>query len=123
MANKQKIVEKKRLRRRFHVRNKIRGDAEQPRLSVFRSHQHLACQVIDDSAGRTLISASTRDKEIREQLKYGGNRDAAQAIGKLVAQRALAAGIKQVRFDRGNYKYHGRVAALADAAREGGLLF
>jgi large subunit ribosomal protein L18 len=123
MANKQKVIDKKRLRRRYHVRSKVRGDAVQPRLSVFRSHQHLACQVIDDAAGKTLVSASTRDKEIREQLKYGGNRDAAQAIGKIVAERALAAGIKQVRFDRGNYKYHGRVAALADAAREGGLLF
>jgi large subunit ribosomal protein L18 len=80
-------------------------------------------QVIDDSAGRTLVAASTVDKDLRGQLRYGGNKAAAQAIGKAIAERALAAGVKQVSFDRGSCQYHGRVAALADAAREAGLSF
>ncbi len=123
MANKQKFVEKKRLRRRRHVRNKVRGDAERPRLCVYRSNQHVACQLVDDSVGVTLASASSREKELREAIGYGGNCSAAQKIGQAIAERALAKGIKRVRFDRGSYKYHGRVAALADAAREGGLEF
>ncbi len=94
-----------------------------PRLTVFRSHKHVYAQVIDDAAGRTLASASTVDKELRAQVQYGGNKTAAQAIGKAIAERALAAGIKQVAFDRGGCQYHGRVAALADAAREAGLSF
>lgn len=118
---KQKTINKQRLRRRQHTRNKLRGDAERPRLSVFRSHKHIACQVIDDFTGKTLASASTRDKDLAGQVKYGGNKDAAALIGKTIAERAQAAGVTQVRLDRGHYKYHGRVAALADAAREGGL--
>jgi len=90
-------------------------------MSVFRSHKHIYCQVVDDTCGRTLASASTRDKDLSAQVAYGGNKDAAQVVGKVVAERALAAGVKQVCFDRGPYKYHGRVAALADAAREAGL--
>lgn len=92
-------------------------------MSVFRSCSHIGCQIIDDSAGKTLVSASTLDKSVREQVKYGGNCDAAKVIGQIVAQRALESGIKEVRFDRGDSRYHGRVAALADAAREAGLTF
>ncbi len=121
--NKEKFIAGQRQRRRFHVRNKLRGTADRPRLSVFRSHKHIYCQVIDDSASKTLAAASTRDKDLRDQVKYGGNKDAAQAIGKAIAERALAAGIKQVRFDRGAARYHGRLASLADAAREAGLSF
>jgi large subunit ribosomal protein L18 len=90
---------------------------------VHRSHKHISCQVIDDLAGRTLASASSLDKDLREQLPYGGNKAAATAVGKVIASKALQAGIKEVRFDRGHCKYHGRVAALADAAREAGLVF
>jgi large subunit ribosomal protein L18 len=92
-------------------------------LSVFRSHKHIYAQVIDDETGRTLASASSQDKDIRGQASYGGNKNAAAVVGKAVAAKAIAAGISQVAFDRGPYKYHGRVAALADAAREGGLSF
>ena len=119
--NKQKEIAGKRLRRRRHVRNKLRGSADRPRLSVFRSSKHVSCQIIDDSVGRTLVSAGTREKELRDQIGYGGNAKAAELIGKTLAERALAAGIQQVRFDRGHYKYHGRIAALADACREAGL--
>jgi large subunit ribosomal protein L18 len=92
-------------------------------LTVFRSLKNVGCQVIDDTTGQTLVSVSTRDKSVRDQVGYGGNKTAAQAIGKMIAEKALAAGISQVCFDRGHYKYHGRVAALADAAREAGLQF
>ena len=92
-------------------------------MCVFRSSTHVGCQLIDDITGVTLVSASTRDKELRDQVKYGGNCDAAKIVGQKVAEKALAAGIKAVRFDRGGYKYHGRVAALADAARAAGLSF
>jgi large subunit ribosomal protein L18 len=112
-----------RQRRQFRVRKRIRGSSERPRLSVFRSHRNLACQIIDDVAGKTLVAVGSKDKDIRTGLKYGGNKKAAEAIGKLLAEKALAAGIKQVAFDRGHYKYHGRVAALADAARSAGLSF
>ena len=119
--NHEKPINVKRLRRRRHVRNKIRGDSDRPRLTVHRSHKNIAVQVIDDDAGRTLVAASTRDTDVRGDVKYGGNKDAAQKLGKIIAEKALAAGIKQVKFDRGHYKYHGRIAALADAAREAGL--
>jgi len=92
-------------------------------LSVFRSVKHVYAQVIDDASGRTLVSASTVDKDLKGEVGYGGNKAAAAAVGKAVAARALAAGIKQVCFDRGANQYHGRVAALADAAREAGLAF
>jgi large subunit ribosomal protein L18 len=111
------------MRRRWRIRNRIKGDSTRPRLSVFRSHKHTYVQVIDDAQGRTLVSASTGEKDVEAQLKYGGNKAAAQLIGKLIAERALAAGIKDVAFDRREYQYHGRVAALADAAREAGLNF
>jgi large subunit ribosomal protein L18 len=120
-VNHHRHLEQQRSRRGFRVRNRMHGTAERPRLSVFRSLQHIYVQVIDDTAGRTLAAASTAEAALREG--YGGNCDAAQKIGRLVAQRALAAGVTQVCFDRGSSKYHGRVSALAAAAREAGLSF
>ena len=111
------------VRRHLRLRNKISGTAERPRLNVSRSLAHIYAQVIDDVAGTTLVSASTLDKEIKEQFPYGGNAQAAVAVGKLVAARALEKGIETVVFDRGGYIYHGRVKALAEGAREGGLKF
>jgi large subunit ribosomal protein L18 len=122
-VNKQKELGIRKQRRAFHVRNRLRGDATRPRMCVFRSSTHVGCQLIDDITGTTLVSASTRDRELRDQIKYGGNCDAAKIVGQKVAEKALAAGIKAVRFDRGGFKYHGRVAALADAARAAGLSF
>ena len=112
-------------RRRGRVRTRISQSANtRPRLSVFRSSQHIYAQVIDDVAGRTLAAASSLDKDLKAGgLKTGSNSDAAVAVGKLIAARAVAAGIKSVVFDRGGYLFHGRVKALADAAREGGLEF
>jgi large subunit ribosomal protein L18 len=110
-----------RKRRTFRVRKSLRGDAARPRLSVFRSHKHIYAQVIDDETGKTLASASTTEGDLATKLKYGGNVAAATAVGKTVAERSLEAGIKQVCFDRGPFKYHGRVAAVAEAAREAGL--
>lgn len=105
---------------RFHLKQRA-GDRK--RLSVFRSNQHIYAQIIDDRAGTTLAAASTLDKEIEKSLKKGWNLEAAQAVGKLLAKRALKEGIKEVFFDRGGYLYHGRVKALADSAREEGLVF
>ena len=109
-----------RLKRHKRVRGKISGTPEMPRLNVFRSEANIYAQVIDDTTGMTLVSASSLDKAING---YGGNIAAATAVGKLVAERALAKGIDTVVFDRGGYLYHGRVQALADGAREGGLKF
>jgi len=119
--NHEKYIAGQRLRRRRHVRRRIRGTADRPRLCVVRSLKHIYCQVVDDIAGKTLVSVSTRDKDVRSDIAYGGNAEAAKKIGELLAERSLAAGIKQVCFDRGHCKYHGRLAALADAAREKGL--
>ena len=113
-SNKQRLLRHKR------VRGKISGTAECPRLDVFRSNKHIYAQVLDDSTGRTLCSASTVEKAFEG---YGGNKEAAEAVGKTIAERALALGIKNVVFDRGGYIYHGRVQALAEGAREGGLDF
>jgi large subunit ribosomal protein L18 len=118
-----RTILRQRERRRYRVRRTIRGTAERPRLSVFRTHKHISAQVIDDATGRTLASASSMDKQIRGQFGFGGNKQAAEAIGRAVAERARAAGVKQVCFDRGPFRYHGRVAALADAARAAGLEF
>lgn len=109
--------------RRFRVRNRIRATATRPRLSVFRSNKHIYAQVIDDASGKTLVSASTAEKAGIGDLSHGGNKAAAEAIGKLIATRAVEKGVKEVVFDRGPYRYHGRIAALADAARAGGLEF
>jgi large subunit ribosomal protein L18 len=119
----QKRVSAQRQRRTFRVRKRTRGTTERPRLSVTRSHKHISAQIIDDVDGKTLASASTRDKQLASKLKYGGNQTAAQEVGKALAERATKAGVTAVCFDRGPYKFHGRVAALANAAREGGLQF
>ena len=112
-------------RRRIHarVRTRLSGTPERPRLNVYRSAAHIYVQVIDDRSGRTIVSASSVDKETKKGLKGGGNIASAKAVGKIIADRAKAAGVTQVVFDRGGYKYHGRVKALADAAREAGLKF
>jgi len=114
------LRERRRERLRYQLRRKAGGRA---RLSVFRSSKHIYAQVIDDSGGRTMAAASSLDKALREALKTGADKDAAAAVGKLLAERALAAGVKEVVFDRGAYLYHGRIKALAEAAREGGLSF
>jgi large subunit ribosomal protein L18 len=115
-------IEKKAIRSRIHarIRRKLRGTAERPRLAVFRSVAHIYAQVIDDAEGKTLVSASSVDKGAKTN---GGNVAAAKAIGKTVAERAKVKGIKRVVFDRGGYQYHGRVKALAEAARAAGLEF
>ena len=112
-------------RKRVHerVRTKVTGTPERPRLCVYRSLGHIYVQVIDDRSGQTLVSASSVDGETKKNLKGGGNIAAAKVIGKTIAQRAKAAGVSKVVFDRGGYKYHGRVKALADAARKAGLSF
>lgn len=112
-------------RQRIHerVRQRVSGTSERPRLAVFRSVGHIYAQVIDDRSGKTLVSASSIDGETKKSLKGGGNIAAAKVVGKTVADRAKAAGVVKVVFDRGGYKYHGRVKALADAAREAGLQF
>jgi|SRR3974377_2215342 len=112
-------------RRRIHNRIRLRmtRSSKLPRLNVFRSTANVYAQIIDDASSHTLVSASSRDKEVRQTLKTGGNVAAAKVVGKVLAQRAQAAGISKVAFDRGGYAYHGRVKALADAAREGGLEF
>ena len=119
----QRAKYQQRLRRRFRVSKRVRGTPERPRLCVFRTLKHMYAQVVDDRAGKTIVAASTIDKELRPNLKNGGNKAAAQAVGKAIAERAVAAGIKEVCFDRREFKYHGRVAFLAQAAREAGLSF
>ncbi|HRD78352.1 MAG TPA: 50S ribosomal protein L18 [Hyphomicrobiaceae bacterium] len=111
-------------RRRARVRRTLKKVAAgRPRLSVHRSHLHIYAQVIDDAKGLTLASASTIEKDVRGRIKSGGNKSAATEVGKMIAERAIKAGVKEVTFDRGAYKFHGRVKALADAARAGGLSF
>lgn len=121
--NQQAVVDKRRVRRQRRVRKKLSGTAERPRLAIFRSSKHIYAQVINDITGTTLASAGTLDADFRQQLSYGGNKAAAAVIGKLIGERAKQAGIDKVCFDRRSYKYHGRVQALADAAREAGLQF
>lgn len=111
------------LKRRLRIRKKIAGTPERPRLSVYRSLNHIYAQIIDDTKGITLVSASTMEPAVKGQLETGGDAGAAQAVGKAIAEKAAAKGIKQVVFDRGGNIYHGRVKALADAAREAGLEF
>ena len=118
-----RTILRQRQRRRYRVRRHLRGTAERPRLAVFRTSKHIYAQIIDDAAGRTLVSASTMDKNLRDSVGFGGNQAAAAAVGQEVATRAKAAGISKVCFDRGAFRYHGRVAALANAAREAGLEF
>ena len=112
----------RRLRRRRHCRRKTFGTAEKPRLTVFRSHKNIYCQLIDDMNGVTLASASTKHKDAQIE-GFAGNKNDATSVGKAIAEKAVALGISSVQFDRNGYKFHGRVKALADAAREGGLKF
>ena len=112
-----------RLRKHDRVRKKIEGTTERPRLNVFRSLKNIYVQVIDDSTGNTLAAASTLDEALKGKLEHSGNKNAAKEVGKLIAQKALDKGIKQVVFDRGGYIYHGRVKELAEGAREAGLDF
>ncbi len=121
--NAQKLKKVQRLRRRNHVRKKITGTVERPRLTVFRSSKHIYAQLIDDLNGVTLAAASSLSPDMRKNVAYGGNVKAAQAVGKRLAEVAKEHGITKAAFDRGHYRYHGRVKALADAAREGGLQF
>lgn len=119
-----KTLHRRRQRRTWRVRNQVRRSASgRLRLSVFRSNKHISAQVIDDSSGQTVVAASSTEKDLREQLKNGGNVAAATVVGKRLGERCVQKGISAVVFDRGQYKYHGRVAALADGAREAGLQF
>jgi large subunit ribosomal protein L18 len=123
-ADKNKMKAIRLRRRRYGIRKALFGTTERPRLAVFRSDKHIYAQVIDDSAGRTLVAASSvQDGVLPDGLKNGGNIAAAKAVGKAIADKAKSAGLKKVCFDRGGRMYHGRVKALADAAREGGLDF
>ena len=118
MSERSVIARKRRHRR---VRKKVAGTAERPRLNVFRSLRHIYAQIINDEIGHTLVSASTSEAEVREQIEGLNKTDQARMVGKVLAERALAKGVNQVVFDRGGYKYHGRVKALAEGSREGGL--
>jgi len=117
------LIRDARKRRHIRVRKKVFGTPERPRLNVFRSNKHIYAQIIDDTTGRSLVSASTIDKELKGKIKTGSNIEASKVVGELIARRAIDKGIKRVVFDRGGYLYHGRVKALAEAAREGGLEF
>jgi large subunit ribosomal protein L18 len=119
--DQQKLKLKRQRRRKLHVRRRIQGTVERPRLSVFRSSKHIYAQLIDDLNGVTLAGASSRAKEVRAELPYGGNVKAAAAVGRKLAEVALAKGIVKAAFDRGHYRYHGRVKALAEAANTAGL--
>lgn len=113
----------KRVSRHQRIRRNLYGTPEKPRLCVFRSNKNISVQIIDDVNGVTLASASTIDKELKADIKYGGNKEAAKAVGEAIAKRALEKGIETVTFDRGGFLYHGRVKELADGAREAGLKF
>ena len=114
---------RKRLTRHLRIRRKVVGTGERPRLSVYRSLKHIYCQIIDDIEGKTLVSASTQSTDIKTQIKYGGNINAAEIVGKKIAEEAKKKGINKVIFDKGGYKYHGRVKALAESARKHNLSF
>jgi large subunit ribosomal protein L18 len=120
MSDRNALFARRQRRTRYALRQAAGG---RPRLSVFRSGKHIYAQVIDDRKGLTLAAASSLDKDVKGKIKTGADKGAATEVGKLIAQRAIAAGVKEVVFDRGGYMYHGRVAALANAAREGGLSF
>jgi large subunit ribosomal protein L18 len=116
-------IKKARQRRKYHVRKSVFGTPERPRLSVFRSSRHIYAQIVDDIAGATLVSASTKSESLKGQLPKTGNKKAAEAVGEALAKTAMGVGIKCVCFDRNRYKFHGRVKALAEAARKAGLVF
>lgn len=113
----------RRKKRHLSIRKKIHGTADRPRFCVYKSEKHIYAQIIDDNKGHTLVAASTLDKELRESLKKTWNKEAAREVGKLIGKRAVEKGIKKVVFDRGGYRYHGRIKELADGAREAGLEF
>ncbi len=114
----------RRLRRKRHIRKRIFGTATKPRLTVFRSHRNIACQLIDDARGVTLASASTASKDLRGQAgPVAGKKGASMLVGKRIAEKAIQLGVKSIAFDRNGYRFHGRIKALADAAREAGLVF
>jgi len=121
--NRQKFNVAQHTKRKHRARKKVRGDAQRPRLTVFRSLRHIYAQIVDDEGGSTLAAASTLSDNSGNEAKNNGNAAAAAHIGQELARKATALGIRQVRFDRGGYKYHGRVKALAEAARKGGLVF
>ncbi|MCS7224241.1 MAG: 50S ribosomal protein L18 [Armatimonadetes bacterium] len=123
MAVKYRTRQERRLRRHWRVRRRVVGTAERPRLAVFRSLKHIYAQIIDDQTGRTLCAASTLDKSLRQKIQGLSKKEQAAAVGRLISERALAKGITAVVFDRGGHRYHGRVQALADAARQAGLQF
>ena len=123
MADKNKMKQARFERRKFRSRANLFGTSERPRLNVYRSDLHIYAQLIDDLAGKTLVSASSLHADVRGDLKNGGNIEAAKRVGKAIAERAKSAGVSKVAFDRGGRMYHGRIKALADAAREGGLKF
>lgn len=119
-----KRIAKRKQRRTYRVRNRVRRDAHgRPRLSVYRTNKHIYAQIIDDAEGLTVCAACTLEKSVSGPGTNAGNKEAATKVGKLIAERAVEKGIKEVAFDRGSFRYHGRIAALADAAREGGLSF
>lgn len=118
-----KRISKQRQNRAFRVRKRVRGTAERPRLTVFRSNKYIYAQLIDDQKGHSIAAASSQEKELVSEKENGGNKAAASKVGKALASRAIEKGVKLAAFDRGQYRYHGRVAALADAAREAGLEF
>ena len=120
---KKPVKNKIRIRKHLRVRKKVNGTSERPRLNVFRSLNHIYAQVIDDTKGITLVAASTLDEALKGKFTNGGNKDAAKAVGTLIAKKALEKGLKTVVFDRGGYLYHGRIKELAEAAREAGLDF
>ncbi len=122
MVNK-KARKDVRVKKHMRIRNRFSGTAERPRLAVFRSNNHMYAQIIDDTVGNTLVSASTVEKSVRDELEKTNNVDAAAYLGTVIAKRAIEKGIKEVVFDRGGFIYHGKIAALADAAREAGLEF
>jgi large subunit ribosomal protein L18 len=123
MADKNVSKQKRLDRRRYHVRKSVFGTPARPRLSVYRSSKHIHVQIVDDMSGHTLAAATSVSKDVRGELKNGANIKAAQVVGKAIAERAKAAGITAVAFDRGGRMYHGRVKALAEAARKAGLQF
>ena len=123
MADRQKEKQKRLERRKFGIRKTLFGSTDRPRLSVFRSDKHIYAQLIDDYAGRTLAAAGSTLADVRGDLKNGGNIEAAKRVGRAIAERAKSIGVTKVAFDRGGRMYHGRIKALADAAREGGLQF
>ncbi len=120
---KKEARSKIRVKKHMRIRNRFSGTTERPRLAVFRSNNHMYAQIIDDTVGKTLVAASTLEKDVKAELEKTNNVDAAAYVGKVIAKRALEKGITTVVYDRGGYIYHGKVAALADAAREAGLVF